>query len=50
MTVQPTRLDQLFDAIMSTWTGISKECLKHLVESVPLKIQTERISSSPFCL
>ncbi len=33
--VQPTNLQQLCDAIVSIWTKISKECLQHLVESMP---------------
>ncbi len=40
MDVQPTNLQQLCDAIISIWTKISEECLKHLVESVPQRIKT----------
>lgn len=28
-------LQQLCDAVLSTWTEISKECFQHLLESVP---------------
>ncbi len=38
MDVQPTNLQQLCDAIMSTWTKISEECFQHLVESMPRRI------------
>ncbi len=40
MDLQPTNLQQLRDAIMSTWTKISEECLQHLVESMPWRIKT----------
>ncbi len=39
MDVQPTKLQQLRDAIMSIWTKISEECFQHLVESVPRRIK-----------
>ncbi len=39
MDVQPTNLQQLRDAIMSTWTKISEECLQNLVESMPRIIE-----------
>ncbi len=39
MDVQPTNLQQLCDAIMSTWTKISEECLQHLVESMTRRIK-----------
>ncbi len=39
MDVQPTNLQQLCDAIMSTWTKISEECFQHLVESMPQRIK-----------
>uniref|UniRef100_A0A673H0H9 Transposase Tc1-like domain-containing protein n=1 Tax=Sinocyclocheilus rhinocerous TaxID=307959 RepID=A0A673H0H9_9TELE len=39
MDVQPTNLQQLRDAIMSTWTKISEECFQHLVESMPRRIK-----------
>ncbi len=35
MDVQLTNLQQLCDAIMSTWTKISEECFQHLDESMP---------------
>ncbi len=38
MDVQPINLQQLRDAIMSIWTKISEECLQHLVESMPRRI------------
>ncbi len=37
--VQPTNLQQLRDAIMSTWTKISEECFQHLVESMSRRIK-----------
>ncbi len=40
MDVQPTKLQQLRDAIMSIWTKISEECFQHLVESMPQRINT----------
>ncbi|KAJ8417767.1 hypothetical protein AAFF_G00226100 [Aldrovandia affinis] len=39
MNVQPTNLQQLYDAIMSIWTRISEECFQHLVESMLRKLQ-----------
>ncbi len=39
MDVQPTNLQQLRDAIMSTWTKISEKCFQHLVESMPQSIK-----------
>ncbi len=39
MDVQPTNLQQLRDAIMSTWTKISEECFQHLVESMPRRFR-----------
>ncbi len=39
MDVQPTNLQQLRDAIMSTWIKISEECFQHLVESMPRRIK-----------
>ncbi len=33
--VQPTKLQQQRDAIVSIWTKISEECFQHLVESMP---------------
>jgi len=33
--VQPTNLQQLRDAIMSTWSKVSEECFQHLVQSMP---------------
>ncbi|KAI5609647.1 hypothetical protein C0J50_5858, partial [Silurus asotus] len=39
MDVQPTNLQQLRDAIMSTWTKISEECFQYLVESIPRRFR-----------
>ncbi len=39
MDVQPTNLQQLYDAIMSIWTKISEECFQHLVESMLQRIK-----------
>ncbi len=39
MDVQPTNLQQVRDAIMSTWAKISEECFQHLVESKPQRIK-----------
>ncbi len=39
MDGQPTNLQQLRDAIMSTWIKISEECFQHLVESMPRRIK-----------
>ncbi len=39
MDVQTTNLQQLRDAIMSIWTKISEKCLRHLVESIALRIK-----------
>ncbi len=39
MDVQLTNLQQLRDAIMSTWTKISEECFQHLVESMPRRFR-----------
>lgn len=35
MDVKPTDLQQLCDAVSSTWTRIWVECFQHLAESVP---------------
>ena len=40
MNVQLTNLQKLLDAIMSTWTRISKECFQHLVESMTRQIES----------
>jgi len=37
--VHPTNLHQLQDAILSIWANISKECIQHLVESMPCGIK-----------
>ncbi len=42
MDVQPTNLQQLRDAIMSIWTKIFEECIRHLVESMPRRIKAVR--------
>ncbi len=52
MDVQPTNLQQLYDANMSIWTKISEECFQHLVESMPQRIKavlkaTRRRGSNP---
>lgn len=39
MDVEPTNLQQLFDAVMSTWTKNSEESFQHLVGSVPWTIK-----------
>ncbi len=39
MDVQPTNLQQLRDAILSTWTKISEECFQHLVKSMPQELR-----------
>ncbi len=39
MDVQPTNLQQLYDAIMLIWTKISEECFQHLVKSMPRRIK-----------
>lgn len=37
--VQPTNMQQLHDAIKSTWTKISEEYFQHIFESVPWRIK-----------
>jgi len=39
LDVDPTNLHQLQYAILSIWANISKECLQHLVESMPHRIK-----------
>jgi len=39
LDVHPTNLHPLQDAILSIWANISKECLQHLVESMPFRIK-----------
>jgi len=39
LDVHPTNLHQLQDAILSIWANISKECFRHLVESMPRRIK-----------
>ena len=34
MDVQPTNLQQLYDATLSLWTKLSEECFQHLGESM----------------
>jgi len=42
LVVLPTNLHQLQDAILSIWADISKECLQHLVESMPCTVELRR--------
>jgi len=39
LDVHPTNVHQLQDAILSIWADISKECIQHLVESMPHRIK-----------
>jgi len=41
LDVHPTNLHQLQDAILSIWANISKECIQHLVESMPHKMKAK---------
>lgn len=33
--MQPTNLEELYDAIITTWTQIPKGCFQNIVESMP---------------
>jgi len=39
LDVHPTNLHHLQDAILSIWANISKECVQHLVKSMPHRIK-----------